>query len=243
MKDTDLVFDRNCHVLYSKPCKKAILKYVKIHYPKDKVDEIFTKIQLKYIDYLKDYRTDLGGKKNMHNGVGGTYDSIAVFCYYEIMKDVTSKEEIEKLYEDLFLGSFKKLKFVDFNKKIYKKLMYKAFQGAKKSCDKFKDFDMVIEPYTEGKPIRYHFNTCPTYEFARDYGFLDILPVLCNIDYTAMALLKAKLIRPTTLSNGNCCDYIFYGDKDPRISEFEEFRDEFGGRRDRKINTNKNVKS
>ena len=26
MKDKNLLFDRSCHVLYSKPCKKEILK-------------------------------------------------------------------------------------------------------------------------------------------------------------------------------------------------------------------------
>ena len=33
MKDNELQFDRSCHVLYSKPCKKEILAKIALHYP------------------------------------------------------------------------------------------------------------------------------------------------------------------------------------------------------------------
>ena len=33
MKDNELLFDRNCHVLYSTPCKKEILAKIALHYP------------------------------------------------------------------------------------------------------------------------------------------------------------------------------------------------------------------
>ena len=33
MKDNDLHFDRSCHVLYSKPCKKEIRAKIALHYP------------------------------------------------------------------------------------------------------------------------------------------------------------------------------------------------------------------
>ena len=33
-----------------------------------------------YADFLSDWRTDLGGKRNFHNGVVGTYDCIAIMC-------------------------------------------------------------------------------------------------------------------------------------------------------------------
>ena len=33
MKDKKLPFDRKCHVLYSKPCKKEILAKIALHYP------------------------------------------------------------------------------------------------------------------------------------------------------------------------------------------------------------------
>ncbi|MFR5869056.1 MAG: hypothetical protein ACLUFF_02150 [Acutalibacteraceae bacterium] len=33
MKDSELNFDRTCHVLYAKPCKKQIRAKIALHYP------------------------------------------------------------------------------------------------------------------------------------------------------------------------------------------------------------------
>ncbi len=33
MDDNELQFDRRCHVLYSKPCKKQIQRKIALHYP------------------------------------------------------------------------------------------------------------------------------------------------------------------------------------------------------------------
>lgn len=72
MKNKDLKFDKNCHVLYSKACEKEIKKKIALHYPKSEQENVWTRVQLQYVEYLKDWRKDLGGKKNFHNGKGGT---------------------------------------------------------------------------------------------------------------------------------------------------------------------------
>ena len=113
-----LVFDRTCHVLYSEACKKEIQEKIALHYPKGEQESVWTQVQEQYVDFLKDYRTDLGGKKNFHNGVGGTYDCIALMAYYVVCKKVMGLKEIE---ENLFLPSFKNPKFVDANKPIFKR--------------------------------------------------------------------------------------------------------------------------
>lgn len=230
MKDSELMIDRTCHVIYSKKCKNVILKYISMHYQDNRVEDIFTLVQKQYEAQLQDYRRDLGGKKNFHNGVGGTYDNIMVLAYYVVCKDVTSFQEIEKLYEEIFIESFEKLKFVDCNKKIYKKLMYKAFVISKKKCDKWNDYKMDVEEYKANEPIRYKFTSCPVAEFARAHDLVDILPALCNFDYKAMELIHARLVRITTLGTGEYCDYTIVGDKDPYLKEHEEYRDEKGGR-------------
>ena len=108
-------------------------------------------MQRRYADFLPDWRTDLGGKKNFHNGVGGTYDCIAILSYYAVCKAVTSFREIE---ENLILPSFRKLKFVDCNKLFWQKLMYKAFVRAKAGCDKWHDYEMTRCPYHD-ECVRY----------------------------------------------------------------------------------------
>ena len=77
MRDSELQIDRSCHVLYSKPCKKEILAKITLHYPEVEREVVWEQVQLRYAALLSKWRTDLGGKKNFHNGVGGTYDCIA----------------------------------------------------------------------------------------------------------------------------------------------------------------------
>ena len=139
MKDNELLFDRNCHVRYSTPCKKEILAKIALHYPEAEWETVWEMVQRQYAVFLSDWSTDLGGKKNFHNGVGGTYDCIAIMCYYDVCRDVTTFREIEEMEEKLILPTFRKLKFVDCNKPFWRKLMYKAFVRAKSGCDKWHD--------------------------------------------------------------------------------------------------------
>jgi hypothetical protein len=231
MKDSELTFDRSCHVLYSPECRRKILDRIAAHYPEERREDVFSSVQRQFVDYLMDYRTDLGGRKNFHNGLCGTYDCIAVFSYYVVCREVTSFEEIERMYGELFLASFKKLGFVDCNRKIFRKLMYLSFRLAERRCRKWKDYDMRVEPYSGEGPIRYKFHSCPVAEFARNHGLLDILPALCNADYAGMECLHARLVRTTTLSSGPYCDYAICGDRDPWIKGHEEYRDTDGARR------------
>ena len=232
MKDSDLLFDRSCHVLYTKPCKKQIRTHIALHYPPAEQEAVWEQIQRQYVQFLSDWRTDLGGKKNFHNGAGGTYDCIALMSYYVVCKKVTSLAEIEEMEGALFLPSFRKLaKFVNCNRPLFKRLLHKAFQNAKRQCDKWGDYEMHVAPFDKDKPIYYEFRSCPTAEFAKQHGLLEVMPALCNPDFEAMELLHARLVRRTTCSNGCKCDYTICGDKDPYLKDHPEYRDEAGYRR------------
>ena len=217
MKDKKLLFDRSCHVLYSRPCKKEIRAKIALHYPEAERETIWEQVQRQYADFLSDWRTDLGGKRNFHNGVGGTYDCIAIMSYYTVCKAVTSFREIEEMEENLILPIFRRLRFVDCNKPFWRKLMYRAFVRAKRGCDKWHDYEMVVAPYENDKPIYYEFTSCPAAEFAIRHGLTDIMPALCNVDYASMELLHARLVRTTTCVDGCRCDYTICGDKDPYL--------------------------
>lgn len=233
MRDRDLSFDRTCHVLYSKPCKKQIQQKIALHYPPEQREEVWEQVQLQYVDFLKDWRTDLGGKKNFHNGAGGNYDCIALMSYYVVCKAVTSLAEIEEMEGELFLPAFRKLRFVDVNKPFWKRLLHRAFLTAKKRCDRWGDFVMHVAPYEADKPIYYEFTQCPTAEFAKQHGLLEVMPALCNPDFQGMELLHARLVRTTTCANGCKCDYAICGDRDPYLKEHPEYRDAQGYRRNK----------
>lgn len=233
MRDRDLSFDRTCHVLYTKPCKKQIQQKIALHYPPEQREEVWEQVQLQYVDFLKDWRTDLGGKKNFHNGAGGNYDCIALMSYYVVCKAVTSLDEIEEMEGELFLPAFRKLRFVDVNKPFWKRLLHRAFLTAKKRCDRWGDFVMHVAPYEADKPIYYEFTQCPTAEFAKQFGLLEVMPALCNPDFEGMELLHARLVRTTTCANGCKCDYAICGDRDPYLKEHPEYRDAQGYRRNK----------
>ena len=116
MKGSELQFDRTCHVLYSKPCKRQIREKIALHYPEGECETVWERVQRQYVTFLRDWRTDLGGSKNFHNGKGDTYDCIALMSYYVV---------------------------------------------------------------------------CPTAEFAKQFGLLEVMPALCSPDYAAMELLRA----------------------------------------------------
>lgn len=233
MKDSQLKFDRTCHVLYSRPCKRQIQEKIALHYPADEREAVWTRFQIQYENFLADWRTDLGGKKNFHNGRGGTYDCIALMAYYVVCRDVTSLAEIEKMEGSLFLPAFRKLRFVNVNHPFFKKLLHRAFLNAKRRCDKWGDYDMHVAPYRKDQPIYYEFTACPTAEFAKKHGLLEVMPALCNPDFEGMEFLHAKLVRKTTCSNGCRCDYTICGDQDAYLKDHPEYRDEAGYRRNR----------
>ena len=81
MKDRKLLFDRKCHVLYSKPCKKEIRAKIALHYPTAEREPVWERVRRQYVEFLSDWRTDLGRRKNFRNGAGGTYDCIAIISY------------------------------------------------------------------------------------------------------------------------------------------------------------------
>ena len=194
MKDDELQFDHSCHVLYSKTCKKEIQSKIALHYPEAEREMIWEKVQRQYVDFLSDWRTDLGGKKNFHNGVGGTYDCIAIMSYYAVCKPVTSFREIEEIEENLILPSFRKLKFVNCNKPFWKKLMHIAFLRAKAGCDKWHDYEMTVAPYEKNKAIYYEFTVVSgggVRHPARSYGH-HARPVQCGLCVHGTAPCQAR---------------------------------------------------
>ncbi len=174
MEEKYLDIALNCHVIYSDACKKIIQEKVAIHYPEDK-EEIWQQIQQQYVDYLKKWRTDLGGKRNYHNAQGGTYDSIAMMCYWVVCKEKTDIKEVEEMMNSQFLPSFSKLSFVDINKPFWKKILYYSFKVAAKKCSKWPDYDMRVAPYKKDEPIYYEFKTCPIADFARELSLQEVM--------------------------------------------------------------------
>ena len=232
MNDSDLKFDRSCHALYTKQCKQQILEKIALHYPEKQRAGMWDSVQRQFVEFLSDWRTDLGGRRNFHNGRGGTYDCIALMSYFKVCRSVTSIKEIEEMEGALFLPAFKILhRFVNCNRPFWKHMMQHSFMTAKSKCDQWHDYEMHVAPFDNNKPIYYEFTHCPVAEFAQKHDMLEVMPALCNPDYTAMELIHAKLVRTHTCSNGTKCDYTICGDCDEYAKAHPEYVDAQGYRR------------
>ena len=74
------------------------------------------------------------------------------------------------------------------------------------------DFNFDKTKHSEG--FYYHFTRCPLNDFARREGYIEVLPVMCDIDHLTARLMHFKLHREQTLAGGgSVCDYWFVGDK------------------------------
>lgn len=54
MRDNKLQFNRSCHVLYSKACKKQIQSKIALHYPEAQREAVWERVQRQYVEFLSD---------------------------------------------------------------------------------------------------------------------------------------------------------------------------------------------
>lgn len=78
--------------------------------------------------------------------------------------------------------------------------------------DKTWDFNFDESRHKDGS--FYYFTRCPLNDFAREYGYIEVLPVCCELDYILTEASHGKLIREYTLAEGGpICDYWIVPDK------------------------------
>ncbi len=63
-------------------------------------------------------------------------------------------------------------------------------------------------PPEEGYDFSYHNLVCPLSAFARQFGYEEFMPYLCNLDYVMFGSMNAPLYREhTCFMNGDYCDF------------------------------------
>jgi len=78
--------------------------------------------------------------------------------------------------------------------------------------DKTWDFNFDESRHRDGS--FYYFTRCPLNNFAREYGYIEVLPVCCELDHILTEASHGKLIREYTLATGGpVCDYWIVPDK------------------------------
>lgn len=114
---------------------------------------------------------------------------------------------LQTLFGMLDMNTEKGLRF--FKNKIKKSAAY-----AERHPEEYNTWAFVFDDSLHENGFYYHFIHCPLADFCNRCGYQEIIPVLCNIDYTTIGMMHSVLKREHTIaSGGDICDYWIYGDK------------------------------
>ncbi len=108
---------------------------------------------------------------------------------------------------------------VDLNKPQDEAKMKEKFHNCALWCQENPEYgknswDFNFDDTLHDTGIYYHFTRCPLNDYAREYGYMEILPVMCDVDYLTAKLYHATLYRRQTLAGGGkMCDYWYVGDR------------------------------
>ena len=220
MRERNLVFDRNKHLMFSGKVKKVMQKELLSEYTPKEAQMIWEKLEDCYETFLKDLPY-IGGKKNMQ--AGSVYDCIALFAYYEVLEEKPSVKKMEELCCALFVP--KRQSPAKMTWPFAPRLAHMIFSRIAKNGKKHErewpgNYHMEVKPYEKGKGTRYIFSTCPIADFAKAHGYEHLMPAMCNPDYPTLAKIHASLIRRSTCGNGSCCDFWVLPENSPYLNEY-----------------------
>lgn len=185
---------------------------------KEEAASLIQKTDVVYRDMLN--RADDIGKDNPM--ASNLYEGLLFFALWEATDGKISVDDLREITRAVMQFPAMKLVglFVNANRSGLEKLEKRMHKNAEwlEVHPQYKgvswDFNFDKTKHSEG--FYYHFTRCPLNDFARREGYIEVLPVMCEIDLLSAELMHAKLIRKQTLaSGGDCCDYWFVGDKSP----------------------------
>lgn len=200
---------------------KMVIPYVKKsvtkRYGKEYTTALMQKTHEEYKDMLR--RIDDVGKDNPM--ASNIYECLVFLALWKAADGKISIDGLREISVEVLSMPVLKLMglFVNGNKasgvQRVRKMMEKDAQWLEQHPQYKKyswDFNFDETKHKDG--FYYHFTQCPLNNFARKEGYLEVLPVMCDIDYLTAKLMHFTLHREQTLAGGGTkCDYWFVGDK------------------------------
>lgn len=156
------------------------------------------------------------------DSVSGTGNLTGAYCFVSmgetLKKHGVGLEEIGRLmvlaYERRFLAMPKLIRKIvhasytnvkSLNRKFQKKDAQNAANAAKYPSS-FETQTML--PPEAGYDFSYHNLVCPLANFAKEYGYEEYMPYLCNLDYVMFGIFGVPLFREhTCFADGDYCDF------------------------------------
>lgn len=207
---------------------KAIIRYLKKHYPSE-IKQIL-KHAREILPVLKAKAPNLGGKENT---LANNMDMFLLFlAFYEATGHRMDGKAIDEIIEDLY----DRLKFLNvilnINRrgflKVLRKYLYKSYQTYADKVEQKRGngewtetWGMIVNPKNTDVGIDFTLVGCPIAEYAKKYGYEDLMPHMCALDHAYAKIMHAKLIRTHTVATGaDSCDYWYVPDESETARSF-----------------------
>lgn len=192
-------------------------KYMLEQYGKDITRKAFRKAPAIYREML-DQVDDIGSDNPM---AGNIYMAFVFMAIWKAADGAIDTDSYRTVVRSFLTKSFAR-KFIgksDMNKPedvLKAKQKFRRMQAWADEHPQYKDktwdFNFDEKRHTEGS--FYYFTRCPLNDYARKYGYIEVLPVCCELDYILTEASKGRLIREYTLATGGpICDYWIVPDK------------------------------
>ena len=184
---------------------------------KEETAELIKKADTVYRDMLN--RIDDVGKDNPM--ASNIYECLVFLAVWKASDGKITVDGLREITREIMSTPILKVAglYINANKPTGIKRIEKMMTNSAKWIDEHPQYisaswDFNFDPGKHSEGFYYHFTRCPLNTFARREGYLEVLPVMCEIDLLTAGLMHAKLIREQTLaSGGEMCDYWFVGDK------------------------------
>ncbi len=199
--------------------KKSLVK----RFGKEETEKLIEKTDRVYRDMLN--RADDVGKDNPM--ASNVYQCLVFLALWEASEGRITVDGLREITHEILSAPMLKMAglFINANRpsgmKRIENMMHKNAEWLEEHPQyKAASWDFNFDKSKHAEGFYYHFTKCPLNDFARREGYLEILPVMCDIDHLTAGLMHAKLIREHTLaSGGEVCDYWFVGDKSKQAEE------------------------
>ena len=164
------------------------------------------------------------------DNVSGTKNLTGAYCLVsmgEVMKGYgLTMEEISKIMVSAYEGFAPKLpallkpvvrKLTQSPKILNKIFMKKDAKNAENAMLNPGSFETKTQtPPEDGYVFSYHNLICPLSNFAKENGYEEYMPYLCNLDYVMFGVLGVPLFREhTCFEDGDYCDFKIKKGADP----------------------------
>ena len=207
----------------------AIRRYLKKHFPNEMQRIIYRAEQIR--PKLMQKAPDLGGKENM---LANNLDMFILFLsYYEASDHRMDGAAIDKIIADLY-HHLKILRIVmDINRphflKMLRTYLYRSYQGyadtvkeKQKQGKWLETWGMIVNPSQTDVGFAFTLVGCPLAEYAKKYGYMELMPHMCALDHAYAKILHAKLIRTHTVATGaDSCDYWYVPDQSKTAKRYK----------------------